>query len=115
LAEWIPNRGKGGRCLDCDRYDACLDIAAYGEWECFNCEGCAYEGRGALNFYPEAFLDLPLGELLEGIDGFIGGFGCSILEVLGLRPSVNRPAIESGPGTGASHEESETSAIEENL
>lgn len=37
-----PKNGKGYKKLSCDRYQACLDLAAKKAWKAFNCEGCAH-------------------------------------------------------------------------
>ena len=35
-----PVRGQGKRRLFCPYYSGCLDIAAKGNWESFNCQKC---------------------------------------------------------------------------
>lgn len=82
VADFIPNKGRGSRCLDCDHYEGCLHLAAFEDWEGFNCENCTYTNRGLLNFHCEEFPDLPLFEEFEGLDGLFDGFGCTLLSLL---------------------------------
>jgi hypothetical protein len=35
-----PESGMGGRDLECEYYDACLNLAVFCEWESFHCERC---------------------------------------------------------------------------
>lgn len=37
-----PKNGKGYKKLSCDRYQACLDLAAKKAWKGFNCEHCVH-------------------------------------------------------------------------
>lgn len=37
-----PKKGKGGRFLDCPRYESCLDFVAIQNWKSFNCESCPF-------------------------------------------------------------------------
>lgn len=52
----FPIMGIGERAMGCKRYDECLYKAAVKDWDSFNCEGCEYEGRGALEFIDSAFI-----------------------------------------------------------
>lgn len=39
-----PQPGIGDRNLDCDLYEACLDLAILEEWESFQCGSCSLKG-----------------------------------------------------------------------
>ena len=54
----FPQRGRGDRCLFCDQYDRCLDVASRKDWEGFHCTGCFYEKKGTVNFFFEEFAGL---------------------------------------------------------
>jgi hypothetical protein len=44
--------------MGCDRYDKCLFKAAIADWNSFNCDGCEYEGQGALEFIDPDFIPM---------------------------------------------------------
>jgi hypothetical protein len=43
-AEPSPEPGYGYRNMECDFYDACLDLAILEEWDGFHCMACALKG-----------------------------------------------------------------------
>ena len=52
----FPVKGMGKRAMGCGIYDKCLYKAAVKNWDSFNCDGCEYEGRGALEFIDSEFI-----------------------------------------------------------
>jgi len=54
----FPIEGMGKRAMGCKMYDKCLYKAAIADWDSFNCDGCEYEGRGALEFIDSAFIPM---------------------------------------------------------
>jgi len=52
----FPLEGIGKRAMGCKMYDKCLYKAAVKDWDSFNCDGCGYEGRGAVEFIDSAFI-----------------------------------------------------------
>ena len=54
----FPIEGIGKRAMGCGMYDKCLYKAAVKDWDSFNCDGCEYEGRGALEFIDSEFIPL---------------------------------------------------------
>lgn len=54
----FPIEGMGKRAMGCEMYDKCLYKAAIADWDSFNCDGCEYEGRGALEFIDSAFIPM---------------------------------------------------------
>jgi hypothetical protein len=54
----FPIKGVGIRAMGCKMYDKCLYKAAIADWDSFNCVGCNYEGRGALEFIDLDFIPI---------------------------------------------------------
>ncbi|MBA3012948.1 MAG: hypothetical protein KKF12_18490 [Proteobacteria bacterium] len=54
----FPIEGMGKRAMGCKMYDKCLYKAAVADWDSFNCDGCEYEGQGALEFIDSAFIPM---------------------------------------------------------
>ena len=60
--------GFGGRAFMCDRYDACLNLAANNDWFSFHCENCLYKNRGFISFYLNEFTDFDQEDEYQEID-----------------------------------------------
>ena len=43
MAPERAEKGEGSRKLDCDLYDACLDLAAKKNWDGFHCDACNHK------------------------------------------------------------------------
>ena len=43
MAPERAEKGEGSRKLDCDLYDACLDLAAKKDWDGFHCDACNHK------------------------------------------------------------------------
>lgn len=66
VLENFPIEGMGKRAMGCDRYDKCLYKAAMADWHSFNCDGCEYEGQGALEFIDPYFIPMFEEPVAEG-------------------------------------------------
>ncbi len=83
--EGFPLEGMGKRAMGCKMYDRCLYKAAVKDWYSFNCDGCGYEGQGALEFIDSAFMP----EFKEPDITFEEDLEMELVELVFNLPSLN--------------------------